>query len=288
MGDQQGLFDEPLSGPDLDIAVHQSAFSPAEADRHLQTLLREIDWQQEEIRMFGKKMPIPRLTAWYGDKGLSYTYSGIEMQPTGWADCLAPLRERVGLRCRFNSVLLNLYRSGEDGVSWHADDEPDLHRSNDRIDQSWAARKFASPIMTRPSAESSCSIAVTSSYERPDPAFLASPDPQDKQACRTTNQLDLSGNHLRLAFVQPRRQSKVGAGFFSTDLSGLRMGITELRLGAGRSCRLLRHLLSSFESRRSQSDPWRKAIPSNLRKTPRSVINHFRIPSSFAGRDSCS
>ena len=128
MGDQQGLFDEPLSGPDLDIAVHQSAFSPAEADRHLQTLLREIDWQQEEIRMFGKKMPIPRLTAWYGDKGLSYTYSGIEMQPTGWADCLAPLRQRVEelAGCRFNSVLLNLYRSGEDGVSWHADDEPDL------------------------------------------------------------------------------------------------------------------------------------------------------------------
>ena len=67
MSDQQGLFDEPLSGPDLDIAVHQSAFSPAEADHHLQTLLREIDWQQEEIIMFGKKTPIPRLTAWYGD-----------------------------------------------------------------------------------------------------------------------------------------------------------------------------------------------------------------------------
>ena len=128
MDDQQGLFDEPLSGPDLEIAVHQAAFPSTEAAHHLETLLREIDWQQEEILMFGKKMPIPRLTAWYGDKGLSYTYSGIEMQPTGWADCLAPLRERVEelAGCSFNSVLLNLYRSGEDGVSWHADDEPDL------------------------------------------------------------------------------------------------------------------------------------------------------------------
>jgi len=50
------------------------------------------------------------------------------MQPTGWATCLAPLRERVEdlAGCNFNSVLLNLYRSGEDGVSWHADDEAEL------------------------------------------------------------------------------------------------------------------------------------------------------------------
>ena len=128
VSDQPGLFDEPLSGPDLEMAVHESAFSLTEADHHMATLLREIDWQQEEIRMFGKTMPIPRLTAWYGDNGLSYTYSGIEMHPTGWADCLAPLRERVEelAGCNFNSVLLNLYRSGEDGVSWHADDEADL------------------------------------------------------------------------------------------------------------------------------------------------------------------
>ena len=164
MGDQQGLFDEPLSGPDLEIAVHQSAFSPAEADRHLQTLLREIDWQQEEIRMFGKRMPIPRCLV--RRQGTELHLSGIEMQPTGWADCLTPLRERVEEPgCRFNSVLLNLYRSGEDGVSWHADDEPDLGADPTIGSISLgAARKFQlRRSMTRPSAESSCSIAVTSS-----------------------------------------------------------------------------------------------------------------------------
>ena len=60
VSDQPGLFDEPLSGPDLEMAVHESAFSLTEADHHMATLLREIDWQQEEIRMFGKTMPIPR------------------------------------------------------------------------------------------------------------------------------------------------------------------------------------------------------------------------------------
>jgi len=50
------------------------------------------------------------------------------MHPTGWADCGAgraiEVEELAG--CRFNSVLLDLYRSEEDCGSWHADDEPDL------------------------------------------------------------------------------------------------------------------------------------------------------------------
>ena len=78
--------------------------------------------------MFGKRVLMPRLTAWYGDPGAVYTYSGLRNAPEPWTPELAEIRsdlERTtGLA--FNSVLLNRYRDGRDSVSWHADDEPEL------------------------------------------------------------------------------------------------------------------------------------------------------------------
>jgi alkylated DNA repair dioxygenase AlkB len=72
--------------------------------------------------------PLPRLTAWYGDPGARYHYSGIVNEPRPWTSFLNTLRERVQT-CTghaFNSVLLNLYRSGADSLSWHQDNEPEL------------------------------------------------------------------------------------------------------------------------------------------------------------------
>ena len=87
-----------------------------------------INWKQDEIKMFGKTIPLPRLTSWYGDKGKGYTYSGITSQPNEWNKGLSYIREQVEKIAEedFNSVLLNWYRDGEDYLSWHADDEPEL------------------------------------------------------------------------------------------------------------------------------------------------------------------
>ncbi|GAB3536759.1 hypothetical protein GCM10027443_27860 [Pontibacter brevis] len=76
--------------------------------------------------MFGKQLPVPRLTAWYGDKG--YTYSGLYNKPQPWVPVLQSLRERVQevTGQEYNSVLLNFYRSGNDSMGWHADDEAEL------------------------------------------------------------------------------------------------------------------------------------------------------------------
>jgi alkylated DNA repair dioxygenase AlkB len=73
-------------------------------------------------------MPIPRLTAWYGDQGKSYTYSGIEQHPEHWNPTLKLIKSKIEqiAQVSFNSVLLNLYRDGKDSVSWHSDDEPEL------------------------------------------------------------------------------------------------------------------------------------------------------------------
>jgi alkylated DNA repair dioxygenase AlkB len=92
---------------------------------------RYINWKQDKIVMYGKTIPLPRLTAWYGDPGKTYTYSGIRSQPNPWNKGLLYIKEKVEQvsAARFNSVLLNWYRHGEDHLSWHADDEVELGKN---------------------------------------------------------------------------------------------------------------------------------------------------------------
>lgn len=99
-----------------------------EADALLAALQAEVPWKQESLTIFGVRRAQPRLTAWYGDRGTTYTYSGIKNAPLPWRDDLRELALRLetAAGARFNSVLLNLYRDGADGVAWHSDDEPEL------------------------------------------------------------------------------------------------------------------------------------------------------------------
>ena len=80
--------------------------------------------------IFGQRRPVPRLVAWHGDPGASYTYSGTPHDPLPWTQPLERIRSRLFdlTGGQFNSVLLNLYRDGRDGMGWHADDEPELGR----------------------------------------------------------------------------------------------------------------------------------------------------------------
>ena len=130
MTGQPGLFQAPLTGPGLDLSVHRAALDQEQADVAFSILRNGAPWQQDCIAMFGRKVAMPRLTAWFGDPGMDYTYSGMRLQPQPWTAFLAGLRERLEelAGTSFNSVLLNLYRDGGDGVAWHADDEPDLGR----------------------------------------------------------------------------------------------------------------------------------------------------------------
>ncbi|MFC3713734.1 alpha-ketoglutarate-dependent dioxygenase AlkB family protein [Sphingoaurantiacus capsulatus] len=87
-----------------------------------------LRWKQDWINFYGKRVPLPRLTSWYGDEGKSYTYSGIKSQPNSWNKGLLYIKHAVE-NCagvNFNSVLLNWYRDGEDSLSWHADNEKEL------------------------------------------------------------------------------------------------------------------------------------------------------------------
>jgi alkylated DNA repair dioxygenase AlkB len=118
-----------LDLPEADIVLYRQFYSPAEADESFAALMKEaIPWKQDELVMFDKRIPVPRLASWHGDPGCSYTYSGIRSEPNPWIPALLKIRESIERHCAqtFNSVLVNQYRDGMDSVSWHSDDEPEL------------------------------------------------------------------------------------------------------------------------------------------------------------------
>lgn len=94
-------------------------------------LIQSVPWKQEPIKLFGKEVMQPRLTAWYGDPDTAYSYSGIVMEPLPWTKALLEIKTRVEnfANAPFNSVLLNYYRDGQDSMGWHSDNEPELGRN---------------------------------------------------------------------------------------------------------------------------------------------------------------
>jgi len=122
------VFTIPLRLPDAEIIFYPHFLDGQESDRLLTQLTEMIDWRQDWITIYGRSMPQPRLTAWYGDPGKSYTYSGITMHPSLWTRTLLDLKANAEAVSGvvFNSVLLNLYRDGNDSMGWHSDDEPEL------------------------------------------------------------------------------------------------------------------------------------------------------------------
>lgn len=92
---------------------------------------KNVEWQQTPIRIMGREIMQPRLTAWYGDSEATYTYSGKTHVPIPWTAKLKEIKETVeaATGAAFNSALLNAYRNGQDSMGWHADNEPELARN---------------------------------------------------------------------------------------------------------------------------------------------------------------
>ena len=116
---------------DAEVAIYRNFFNKVESDQIFQELLSKIKWRQDKMKLYGKEFELPRLTAWYGDDGKSYTFSRIPMNPDAWTHTLLSVKSRIEevTQAKFNSVLLNLYRTERDGVSWHSDDEPELGKN---------------------------------------------------------------------------------------------------------------------------------------------------------------
>jgi len=91
-------------------------------------LLVETRWNDGFYLAFGRRFPLPRLQAWYADEGIDYCYAENLLNSNSWSPLLLQLREQVNAVAgeRFNAVLVNRYRNGQDSVGWHADNEADL------------------------------------------------------------------------------------------------------------------------------------------------------------------
>ncbi|MEI8048114.1 MAG: alpha-ketoglutarate-dependent dioxygenase AlkB [Bacteroidota bacterium] len=113
------------------VNYYGQVFSKKEADYYLECLLRTIEWKNDEAVIFGKHIITKRKVAWYGDQDFEYTYSRTTKRALLWTRELLELKSVAEKRTgeTYNSCLLNLYHSGEEGMAWHSDAEKDLKQN---------------------------------------------------------------------------------------------------------------------------------------------------------------
>lgn len=126
----------PVPDPDAGLQPHDAQplvsaarlWPPDAAALIFERLYANIPWSDGHYQVAGRRMALSRCQCWFSDPGVSYRYDVQLQNARAWSPLLDALRQAVqsATGCRFNAVLANLYRDGEDRVAWHADDDPDL------------------------------------------------------------------------------------------------------------------------------------------------------------------
>ena len=124
--------------PDLNILpfdgesnYYGPVLSHQDTEDYLARLSDTIKWQNDQVIIYGKQITTKRKVAWYGDSDYAYTYSNVTKDALDWTEDLLALKSIVEdlTNAQYNACLLNLYHDGEEGVSWHSDDEEALGKS---------------------------------------------------------------------------------------------------------------------------------------------------------------
>ncbi|MGJ3235859.1 alpha-ketoglutarate-dependent dioxygenase AlkB family protein [Marivirga sp.] len=146
------LFNEPFDPSqnllpyDGIVQYHGKIFNDEEALVFYNNLLNEIKWENDKAIIFGKEIITKRKVAWYAEKPFSYTYSKVTKYAKPWTEALKQIKYEVEKQSgeTYNSCLLNLYHSGDEGMAWHSDGEKDLKKNGAIASVSFGAeRKFA-------------------------------------------------------------------------------------------------------------------------------------------------
>lgn len=129
----ESLFDTKinLQLPDSDISYYPNFIETNRANHFFKIIKNDIPWQQDDIKIFGKTYPQPRLTALFGNNRKPYSYSNITMQPHEFTPELLEIKKQIESKTNviFTTCLLNLYRDGNDSNGWHADNEKELGKN---------------------------------------------------------------------------------------------------------------------------------------------------------------
>jgi len=113
--------------PDTELLLYDNCFAKEESDHYYTTLLNNMPWQEYAMEIYDKTITVPRMISWYEDRN----NAGADLSKPDWTPALLSIREKVEkeTQVKFNSVLLNLYRNGKDGVSWHSDREQNFGKN---------------------------------------------------------------------------------------------------------------------------------------------------------------
>lgn len=127
----------------IPIIINRKWIDLEKASLLSQKISNSINWEQPKAKVYGKHFLIPRLTSFIANKGVAYSYSGVEHKGEGWPTWFVPLLNDVQDYCDvdFNGCLLNLYRNGEDCMGWHADNEKVLDDSKPIASVSLGAKR---------------------------------------------------------------------------------------------------------------------------------------------------
>ena len=141
--DQSTLNLLPMDGS---AQYHPGFISGEESGALIDQLQTSLQWEADQLIMFGKLVTTRRKVAWVGDPQCSYTYSGIKRNPQSWTPELLSIKTKLEgfTQSEFNSCLLNFYHDGADGMGWHSDDEKELDAQSPIASLSLGStRKFA-------------------------------------------------------------------------------------------------------------------------------------------------
>lgn len=128
------------------VNYYGKIFPLPDANQYLNDLLNNIEWKNDEAFILGKLIITKRKVAWYADTNFEYTYSNVTKRALPFTKELLELKSIIELKTgeQFNSCLLNLYHTGEEGMAWHSDGEKDLKKNGAIGSLSFGAeRKFS-------------------------------------------------------------------------------------------------------------------------------------------------
>lgn len=128
---------------DGDVYYFGKIFNTIESSLYFDTLLASIQWQQDEIRIAGKTIVTKRKVAWYASKPYTYVYSGSAKTALIFTPELLELKTIAETHCKttYNSCLLNLYHNGQEGVTWHSDNENSIQNTSSIASFSFGAER---------------------------------------------------------------------------------------------------------------------------------------------------